>query len=303
MHEESRVPLSPQPSETQADAPAEATPPPRATQATTHAPDLLLAASSWQLWLRVQVIPVVLAFALGVAVGYIMWGLARSNATDARASLPAPSGPPASLAGGNTSPGANPQAPAPPAQPQASPTPTRIQVSVDDDPARGPEDAPIVMIEFSDYECPFCKKWRVEVYDILFEQYGDVVRFVYRDFPIQSIHPEAVPAAVAANCAGEQGKYWEFHDLLFLGGRKLGRETYIAYAEELGLDMEAFIPCLDSEEQRQEVLADFNDGVRLGVRGTPTFFINGIPVVGAQPFPVFQNIIEQELARLAQEGN
>lgn len=248
----------------------------------------------WGEWLRSQLLRAAMAFALGLAVGYILWGpdpLGSSTSATTPAPNPGAGAAPA---------GPNPANPSISRQPQAPPT--RLEVSVDDDPARGPEDAPIVIIEFSDYECPFCKKWRVEVYDILFEQYGDVVRFVYRDFPIQSIHPEAVPAAVAANCAGEQGKYWEFHDLLFLGGRELGRDTYLAYAEQLGLDMEAFIPCLDSEEQRQEVLADFNDGVRLGVRGTPTFFINGIPVVGAQPFPVFQNIIEQELQRLAQEG-
>ena len=234
-------------------------------------------------FLQFQLVPTVLAFALGLAVGYILWGFSGNNQGPRRFAFPTASG------SGAGAPAAQPSLP--------TPTPGRLEVSVDDDPARGPEDAPVVMIEFSDYQCPFCKRWRMQVYDPLFETYGDKIRFVYRDFPIQSIHPEAVPAAVAANCAGEQGKYWEFHDLLFLGGRELGRETYLAYAEELNLDMEAFQTCLESEEQRQEVLDDFNDGVRLGVRGTPTFFINGLPVVGAQPFSVFQNIIEQELAR------
>ncbi len=246
--------------------------------------------SSWMHLFQYQLLPTVLAFALGLAVGYILWGFSGSRNTREVVFPPSSSG----AGSGSVA--------APPSQPQNTPTPTRLDVSVDDDPARGPEDAPIVMIEFSDYECPFCKKWRMEVYDPLFENYGDVIRFVYRDFPIQSIHPEAVPAAVAANCAGEQGKYWEYHDLLFLGGREYGRETYLAYAEELELDMEAFEACLESEEQRQEVLDDFNDGVRLGVRGTPTFFINGLPVVGAQPFSVFQQIIEQELQRVSQSG-
>lgn len=236
--------------------------------------------SSISTFLQFQLVPVILAFTLGLAVGYIFWGL-PGNRGSRPAAFPA--------AGGGGAPAVQPS-------PQA---PSRVEVSVDDDPARGPEDAPVVIIEFSDYQCPYCKRWRMQVYDPLFETYGDKIRFVYRDFPLQSIHPEAVPAAVAANCAGEQGKYWEYHDLLFLGGKELGRDTYLAYAEELGLDMEAFQTCLESEEQRQEVLDDFNDGVRLGVRGTPTFFINGLPVVGAQPFNVFQNIIEQELARVS----
>ena len=241
---------------------------------------------SFRTHLPIQIVPAALAFLLGLAVGYILWGLpgSRSEVSEPLAAVQATA--------------EQPQAQATPAEPQPSPTPTRLDVSVDDDPAKGPEDAPVTIIEFSDYECPFCKRWRMQVYDPLFEAFGDKIRFVYRDFPIEQIHPQAIPAAVAANCAGEQGKYWEFHDKLFLGGRPLGDETYRAYAEELGLDLEAFEACRASEEQRQEVLKDLEDGLRLGVRGTPTFFINGIPVVGAQPFEVFRQIIQQELERI-----
>ncbi len=196
-------------------------------------------------------------------------------------------------------------------QPQPSPQqgdapdnaegPQRVDVSVDDDPAWGPEDAPITIIEFSDYQCPFCARFRKQTYDRLKEEYGDKIRFVYRDFPLVQIHPEAVPAAIAAHCAGEQGKYWEYHDLLFLGGRDLGRDTYVAYADELGLDIDEFSRCIDEERYLDEIQKDFDDGVAAGVRGTPTFFINGIPLVGAQPFQNFQAVIEQELARLGQD--
>jgi len=178
----------------------------------------------------------------------------------------------------------------------------RVEVSADDDPAWGPEDAPITIIEFSDFQCPFCARFRQQVYDRLKETYGDKIRFVYRDFPLVQLHPNAVPAAIAANCAAEQGKYWEYHDLLFLGGRELNRDTFVTYADELGLDVDEFSRCLDDQERHlDEIQKDFDDGVAAGVRGTPTFFINGIPLVGAQPFENFKAIIEQELQRLGQK--
>lgn len=188
----------------------------------------------------------------------------------------------------------------PPSRANAAPAnnePQRFEVSADDDPARGPEDAPVVIIEFSDYQCPFCRRFRQQTFDRLFETYGDQIRFVYRDFPLTQIHPEAVNAAIAANCAGEQGQYWAYHDKLFEQAQGLSHEAYLAYARELGLDMEAFQACLQDPAQKKEVLADRDTGVQLGVTGTPTFFINGIPVVGAQPFEVFQQIIDQELQK------
>ena len=244
-------------------------------------------ANSWAAWVQQQVFPMLVAFLLGLSIGYIVWGQ-RSGASIIR-------GEDTSIAQ-NT--GASANQPAAPAVPQATPTLPRLEVSEDDDPALGPEDAPVVIIEFGDYECPFCKRWRQTVFDPMMRDYGDKIRLVYRDFPLTSIHPQAVPAAIAANCAGEQGKYWEFHDLLFLGELPLGQEAYLEYARRLNLDMEAFQTCIKDEDGRQEaeIRKDFQDGLRLGVQGTPTFFINGVPVVGAQPYEVFRTIIERELS-------
>lgn len=172
----------------------------------------------------------------------------------------------------------------------------RYDVPVDDDPAYGNPDAPITIIEFSDYQCPFCQRWHLEVFPKLMAKYGDQVQLVYRDFPLDGTHPEARPAAEAANCAFEQDKFWEFHDRLFSGDQELNRQAYEQYAQEIGLDMKAFGTCLDEQRYAQEVENDFGFASRLGVRSTPTFFINGLAVVGAQPFEVFEQIIDMELA-------
>jgi len=172
----------------------------------------------------------------------------------------------------------------------------RYDVPEDDDPVFGPEDAPITIIEFSDFQCPYCARWHEQVFLRLREEYPDTIRVVYRDFPLTSIHPEAVPAAEAANCAGEQGAYWEFHDALFSGENGLGKEAYTSYASDLGLDMEGFTECIESGRHNDEIMADLNYAAELGVQSTPTFFLNGLPIVGAQPYEVFKQIIEQELA-------
>ncbi|NOZ82663.1 MAG: thioredoxin domain-containing protein, partial [Euryarchaeota archaeon] len=121
--------------------------------------------------------------------------------------------------------------------------PRRVQVGQDDDPAIGPEDAPVVMIEFSDYQCPYCRKFWNETLRALLERYEGKIRYVYRDLPIEAIHPYALKAAEAANCAGEQGKYFEYHDVLFERQQewsKAGVEKFYTYAEELGLDVQRF---------------------------------------------------------------
>jgi len=159
----------------------------------------------------------------------------------------------------------------------------------------GPPDAPITIIEFSDYECPFCRRWFSEVFLRLRQDYPDTVRVVFRDFPLSSLHPNAVQAAEAANCAGDQGVYWEFHDLLFRGS-DLGEQVYLDYAAQLKLDLPQFQSCLESRKFKDEVMADYQYAAALGVRSTPTFFINGIPIIGAQPYEVFREVIEKELA-------
>jgi protein-disulfide isomerase len=172
----------------------------------------------------------------------------------------------------------------------------RYEIPIDDDPMIGPEDAPITIVEFSDYECPYCQRWHTEVFEQLLETYPNEVRLVYRDFPLTSIHPNAIPAAIAANCAREQDAFWDYHDKLFGMELGLNTEAYQEYASQLDFDTEEFNECLDSGRYEEEVQADFDFAANLGVRSTPTFFINGIAVVGAQPFEVFQQVIEQELA-------
>jgi protein-disulfide isomerase len=133
----------------------------------------------------------------------------------------------------------------------------------------------------------------VETFQPLMAAYPDQIRFVYRDFPITS--QESTAAAQAAQCAGEQDAYWSFHDSLLSGGLDLGRDTYEQYATRLGLNAKALLACLDSAKYKDEVEADARYAAGLGVSGTPTFFINGLPLVGAQPLSEFQAMIESEL--------
>ena len=171
----------------------------------------------------------------------------------------------------------------------------RIPVSVDDDPSIGPADAKVTIVQFAEYQCPYCGKAGESV-DKVMETYGDDVRMVFRDFPL-SFHPRAVPAAVAANCAGEQGKYWEMHDKLMSNQRALEDADLTAHAEALALDLSKWNTCRQDPAQAAEVMKDFEDGQEVGVSGTPAFFINGIMISGAQPFAEFKRIIDGELGK------
>ena len=131
----------------------------------------------------------------------------------------------------------------------------RVNVSTDGDPSIGPADAPITIVEFSDYQCPYCQAWYQQTFDQLMANYPGKILFVYRDLPLPG-HPESLPAAEAANCAGEQGAYWKFHDDLFSGQYSLGRAAYEQYASDLGLDTAAFTACLDDHRYQAEVKAD-----------------------------------------------
>lgn len=180
---------------------------------------------------------------------------------------------------------------------RATPTPGPIDVSVDNDPAWGPEDAKVVIVEFSDFECPYCSRFYQQAYQQIRTTYGDKVRFVYRDLPLPQLHPNAIAAAEAAECANEQGRFWDYHDLLFANQSRLQQGDLIDYAARLELDVDQFTECVLTRRYQAEVVKDMRDSEAYGVTGTPTFFINGYRVVGAQAFSVFQQIIEAELAK------
>ncbi|MCC6904344.1 MAG: DsbA family protein [Anaerolineae bacterium] len=186
---------------------------------------------------------------------------------------------------------------APAAAPQEPQLPARIDnVNVDDDPAFGPEDAPVTIVEFSDYQCPYCKRYKDQTYAALREQYGDNIRYVFRDFPLTSIHPDAFLAAEAATCAGDQGKYWEMHDTIFANQIVgIGKDALIGFAGDLDLDVDAFTECIESGKYTEEVQKDMTEAQSYGVTGTPSFFINGVRLVGAQPLETFQAVIDAEL--------
>lgn len=237
----------------------------------------------------------VIVFGLGLAAGYFIWArpLGAKLATAQQALVAAQTAADQQTAANQA---ASEQAAAEQAAAGQQEEAKRYDVSIDDDPSLGPESAPITIIEFSDYECPYCQKWVVEVLPRLREKYGDQVRLVYRDYPLVGLHDNAAPAAEAANCANDQNRYWEYHDLLFSGEKGLNRQSYEAYAEALGLEMATFKDCLDNRTHQAEVEADYKYASELGVQSTPTFFINGLALVGAQPFEVFERVIEMELA-------
>lgn len=178
-------------------------------------------------------------------------------------------------------------------------------VSTDDDAYLGDKDAPVVMIEFSDFQCPFCRSFWRDTFPLIKSEYIDTgkVRFIYRDFPL-SFHPGAMPAAQASECAREQGKFWEMHDKIFIeqdkqggGTIQFGSADVKRWAEGLGINIGDFNSCLDSGKYTEEVNNDVKDGQAAGVTGTPGFFINSRLVVGAQPFSAFKAIIDEELAK------
>lgn len=216
-----------------------------------------------------------LAFVVGLSGGYLIWGqgaTSREGETVAQ----------------NTTPQPTPQRAQVPGETQA---PVRLQVSVDDDPAFGPVDAPITIIEFADFNCGYCRRFFQQTLRPLLDAYPNQIRFVFRDLPIVG----GFEAAQAAECADEQGAFWEYHDLMFTMGLGEGRSSYIQYADQLELDSEALAVCLDEGRYAAEVEADAQYAVNLGATGVPLFFINGVPLVGAQPLANFIQVIDQEL--------
>jgi len=169
-----------------------------------------------------------------------------------------------------------------------------------EDPYFGPEDAPVTIIEYSDFQCPFCER-AVPVINQIKATYGDSVRLVYKDFPL-GFHQFAQKAAEAGQCANDQGRFWDLHDVMFANQNSIDVASIKRYASGLGLDTEQFDACLDSGKYAQEVQQDFNEGKAAGVSGTPTFFINGKKIVGAKPFAEFQAIIDNELGKASLAG-
>jgi predicted DsbA family dithiol-disulfide isomerase len=178
--------------------------------------------------------------------------------------------------------------------------PLRTEVATVGHPSRGPDDAPVTIVEFSDFECPFCGAL-FPTLKAVEKAYPDTVRIVYRQFPLTSIHPRAQKAAEASLCAFDQGKFWEMHDSLFENQRDLTVEALKRRAADLQLDVSAFNGCLDSGRQAARVKADMADGATAGVRGTPTLFVNGRIIPGNQPAEL-RTIIEDELKRAGVSG-
>ncbi|NQV91058.1 thioredoxin domain-containing protein [Candidatus Woesearchaeota archaeon] len=189
--------------------------------------------------------------------------------------------------------GAAPEAPAPTLD---------VKSLLDDDAVKGDKNAPVTIVEWSDYECPFCERFYSDTLAQIDNEYIKTgkVKLVYRDFPL-SFHPQAQKAAEAAECAGDQGKYYEMHNLLFEKGVTGGVAGFKAFAKELKLDSVKFDKCLDDGTHASEISSDMADGAAAGIQGTPGFVIGpsdgkGIAISGAQPFAVFKQVIDAALA-------
>ncbi len=173
-------------------------------------------------------------------------------------------------------------------------SPPRVSVEAGDSPRRGPKDAPVTIVEFSDFQCPYCRRVQPTLLTLL-EKYPGKISLVYKDLPLRQIHPQAQTAAEAARCAGEEGKFWEYHDKLFAIPR-ISKDDFGKVAGELGLDSIKFAGCLDSRKHEPTIQADFEQAMAIGAQSTPVFYVNGIQLKGAQPVAAFSDVIEAELA-------
>ena len=172
----------------------------------------------------------------------------------------------------------------------------RADVSLNDAPFKGSEKAAVTIVKFEDFQCPFCKQAQPALEQVI-SRYDGKVRLVHKDLPLDSIHPQARQAAEAARCAGEQGKFWNYHDVLYANSPKAELEDLKGYARATGLDLPSFDQCFSSGKYKTAVDRDSEEGARLGLTGTPAFFINGREISGAQPLEAFAAIIDEELAR------
>lgn len=173
-------------------------------------------------------------------------------------------------------------------------SPPRVQVGFDPARVRGNLRAKVMIVEFSDFQCPFCGQVQGTLKSIL-AKHADNVALAFRDMPVTQLHPQAQIAAEAAHCAIEQGKFWEYHDLLFADQSALDRNGLLSKAQKLQMDSKQFDACLSSEKYKAQIQQDSQEGMRAGVSGTPGFFINGVFISGAQPEAVFERLIREQL--------
>jgi protein-disulfide isomerase len=171
----------------------------------------------------------------------------------------------------------------------------RAEVKTAGAPFRGGSHAPVTVVEFSDFHCPFCRRVQPVLTQLL-TKYGEKIRIVYRDYPIDRLHGQARAVAEASRCAVEQGKFWEFHDKVFAGAPDASQATLNRFAQETGMDLAAFETCRAANKYKTSVEESIQEGTKLGITGTPTFFINGRMLVGAQPLEAFARVIDEELA-------
>lgn len=164
-----------------------------------------------------------------------------------------------------------------------------------DDPMLGDPKAAITIVEFGDFGCPYTRQ-ESYVLRALATTFGSSIRYIYRDFPLEELHPGAERAAVAGFCADQQEKFWEFHDALF-STSDIGEERILDIADEIGLHVDQFVTCVNDEASLEEMGEDLTDGYEAGVTGTPTFFVNGEKIEGAIPYELFTQIIEAFLAK------
>ncbi|TFG93019.1 MAG: thioredoxin [Myxococcales bacterium] len=169
-------------------------------------------------------------------------------------------------------------------------------------PSKGPAGARVTIVEFSDFQCPYCQRVLATMDEVL-AKYPEDVRLVYRHLPLDRIHPNARGAAEAAACADEQGQFWSYHDTLFQNNRALGKEDLVRYATDAGLDATRFQACFDERRFKDKVEADLQAARAVGISGTPAFVVNGIMLSGAQPAEAFYKVIDQELARPAESDD
>jgi protein-disulfide isomerase len=180
-------------------------------------------------------------------------------------------------------------------RPTATPIPVQ-QIDAGDSPFWGPAEAKVTVIEYSDFECPFCAMFHQQTYALLRETYGDRIKFVFKHLPLTSIHPNALPAALASECAREQGKFWEYHDVLFVSTDNLGQAALAEHAKTAGIaNLEQFNQCFQTAKYRDRVVADVESANQHFVNATPTFFVNGVHVAGAVPFDTLAFYINQAL--------